>query len=34
MLCLNGARAATLADYDRVTEIEREAAAAGYPQLV
>jgi ABC-type phosphate/phosphonate transport system substrate-binding protein len=33
MLGLKGARAATPADYDRVTEIEREAAAAGYPLL-
>jgi ABC-type phosphate/phosphonate transport system substrate-binding protein len=32
-LGLKGARAATPADYDRVTEIEREAAGAGYPLL-
>jgi len=32
-LGLKGARAASPADYDRVAEIEREAAAAGYPRL-
>ena len=32
-LGLKGARATTAADYDRVMEIEREAAAAGYPLL-
>jgi ABC-type phosphate/phosphonate transport system substrate-binding protein len=33
VLGLKGARAATRADYDRVTEIERDAAGAGYPLL-
>jgi ABC-type phosphate/phosphonate transport system substrate-binding protein len=32
-LGLNGARVATLADYDPVTEIERDAAAMGYSRL-
>jgi ABC-type phosphate/phosphonate transport system substrate-binding protein len=32
-LGLKGARVATPADYDRVIEIERDAAAAGYPRL-
>ena len=32
-LGLKGVRAATPADYDRVTEIAREAAEAGYPVL-
>jgi ABC-type phosphate/phosphonate transport system substrate-binding protein len=32
-LGLKGARVATPADYDRVAELEREAAAAGYPLL-
>jgi ABC-type phosphate/phosphonate transport system substrate-binding protein len=32
-LGLKGVRAARAADYDRVTEIEREAAEAGYPLL-
>ncbi len=30
---LRGARVATAADYDRVAELERDAAAAGYPRL-
>jgi ABC-type phosphate/phosphonate transport system substrate-binding protein len=32
-LGLRGARVATAADYDRVAELERDAAAAGYPRL-
>ena len=32
-LGLKGARVVTPADYDRVIEIEREAAAMGYAQL-
>ena len=32
-LGLKGARAATPANYDRVIDIEREAAAMGYAQL-
>ncbi len=32
-LGLRGARVATAADYDRVAELQRDAAAAGYPRL-
>jgi ABC-type phosphate/phosphonate transport system substrate-binding protein len=32
-LGLRGARVATAADYDRVAELERDAAAVGYPRL-
>ena len=32
-LGIQGARVATPADYDRVAEIERDAAAAGYGRL-
>jgi ABC-type phosphate/phosphonate transport system substrate-binding protein len=33
-LGLKGARVTTLADYERIVEIERDAVAAGYPTLV